>query len=49
MAKLTKDELYWQKRNEELEAEWFRRSQKEIERELAELDASGAFVGAGEL
>lgn len=35
MAKLTKDELYWQKRNEELEAEWFRRSQKEIERELA--------------
>ena len=34
MAKLTKDELYWQKRNEELEAEWFRRSQKEIEREL---------------
>ena len=35
MAKLTKDELYWQKRNEELEAEWFRRSQKEIERELS--------------
>ena len=35
MAKLTKDELYWQKRNEELEAEWFRHSQKEIERELA--------------
>lgn len=30
-----KDEMYWQKRNEELEAEWHRRSQKEIEKELA--------------
>lgn len=35
MARLSKDEQYWQRRNEELEAEWFKRSQKEIERELA--------------
>ncbi len=35
MGKLTKDELYWQKRNEELEAKWFEKSQKEIEKELA--------------
>lgn len=34
MARLSKDEQYWQRRNEELEAEWFKRSQKEIEREL---------------
>lgn len=35
MAKLTREELYWQKRNEELEAKWFKKSQKEIEKELA--------------
>lgn len=35
MAGLTRDEEYWQRRNEELEAEWFKRSQKEIEKELA--------------
>ena len=35
MAGLTRDEKYWQKRNEELEAEWFKRSQREIEKELA--------------
>lgn len=35
MARLSKDEKYWQKRNEELEAEWFKRSQREIEKELA--------------
>lgn len=35
MAGLTRDEKYWQRRNEELEAEWFKRSQREIEKELA--------------
>lgn len=35
MAGLTRDEEYWQRRNEELEAEWFKRSQREIEKELA--------------
>ena len=35
MAKLTREELYWQKRNEELEAKWFKKSQREIEKELA--------------
>lgn len=35
MARLSKDEKYWQRRNEELEAEWFKRSQREIEKELA--------------
>lgn len=35
MAKPTQAELYWQERNEELEAEWFRKSQQEVEKKLA--------------
>ncbi len=35
MAKPSKEELYWQKRNEELEAKWFKKCQKELEKELA--------------
>lgn len=36
MAKLSQEELYWQRRNEELEAEWFRKYKREIEKELAD-------------
>ncbi len=35
MGKPSKEELYWQKRNEELEAKWFKKCQKELEKELA--------------